>query len=370
MRIPWPLAAIGGGFLAALVGAVVVGGIVLAGWLGVSSVPFAAMLAFVGRVWLLAHGGIVNGDGVTITMVPLGLSLLLVGLAAWAGSLVYRPPSADAGSVRRQVLLTVFQVGLGYTAATLAMGWATGAEPMRAVPGSLLISLGGALLGAGWQAGYRGGGPAWLWSTAKGGAAGLLGLVVVAAAALATAMVQGEPRIDSLEQALGFDTGGVVVWALTCLLYLPNLLAWTAAWILGAGFTLGDGSLVAPWGTRLGLLPSIPVFGALPPDGSGSLTGWLLAGAVPGLLAGVAAVRAKAGGMVASVGAGAAAGLVAGLGYLTWAMLSRGALGSVRFAAVGPRVPEVLIGVLILTLTAALGATIAWFADRRAGSAD
>jgi len=364
------LAAIGGGFLAALVGAVVVGGVVLAGWLEVSSVPFAAMLAFAGRVWLLAHGGIVNGDGVTISMVPLGLSLLLVGLAAWAGSLAYRPPSVGAGSVRRQVLLTVVQVGLGYTAATLAMGWATGAEPMRAVPGSLLISLGGAFLGAGWKAGYRGGGPAWLRSTAKGGAAGLLGLVVVAAAALATAMVQGEPRIDSLEQALGFDTGGVVVWVLTCLLYLPNLLAWTAAWILGAGFTLGDGSLVAPWGTRLGLLPSIPVFGALPPEGSGSLTGWLLAGAVPGLLAGVAAVRAKAGPVVASVGAGAAAGLVAGLGYVTWAVLSRGALGSVRFAAVGPRVPEVLIGVLILTLTAALGATIAWFADRRAGSAD
>jgi hypothetical protein len=368
VRVPWPVAAIGGGALAALAGAVVVGGVVLTGWLGASSASFGSMLGFAGRVWLLAHGGTMDADGVTITVIPLGLSLLCAAFAAWAGSLAYRPQSAAGGSVRQRVLLTVVQVGLGYGVVAAAIGWAAGSEPFQAVPGSVLISVGGALVGASWRAGYRGGGPTWLRASAKGALAGVLGLVLVAAVALAAAMVQGETRIAALEQALGFDGGGLVVWALTCLLYLPNLLAWTAAWILGAGFTLGDGSLIAPWVTRLGLMPSVPIFGALPPDGSGSLAGWLAAGVVPGLLAGVGAVRAKVGGIAPAVAAGTAAGIVTGMLYLTGAMLSRGALGTARFAEVGPRVPEVLIGVAIVTLGAAVGSCAAWFIDRRVGS--
>lgn len=373
--IPWPVAAIGGGLAAALGGALLVAGIVLVGWSGALNVPFPAMLAFAGRVWLLAHGGVLNGDGLQISVVPLGLSLVLVALSSWVAMFAYRQAVqarliAPAGPQRRRlVLLTAAQFAGGYVAAMVAIAVAVGADPLRAVPGTLLVSFGGAALGAGWKAGYTGVGPAWLRMATRGGLLGLLGLMVLAAVVLGAAMVQGETRIATLEQALGFDAAGMAVWVLISLFYLPNLLAWAASWILGAGFTLGDGTLIAPWATQLGMLGSVPVFGALPPDGAGGMAPWLLAGLIPGLLAGVGAVRAKAAEILPAVGAGTLAGLIVGVGYLAWALLSRGALGSVRFAQVGPRVPEVLIGVAILTVGAALGALVAWFADRRLGSA-
>jgi hypothetical protein len=374
--IPWPLAAIGGGLVAALVGVVLVVGIVVVGWLGALSVPAGAMLTFASRVWLLAHADTLTSDGLRIGVVPLGLSLIMAALACWAGVFAYgqasqaRTVPAQGVERRRIVLLTAAQIALGYVAAVVLIAVVTGADPLRAVPGGVSISFGGAVVGAGWRAGYRGAGPSWLRAAVRGGLAGLLGLVIVAAAVLGAAMVQGETRIAAFEQSMGFDVSGTVVWVLTSLLYLPDLLAWAASWVLGAGFSLGDGSLIAPWVTRLGLLPPIPFFGALPVDGSGAMTAWLAVGVLPGLLAGVTAVRAQASSVVSAVGTGTAAGLIAGFGYLAWALLSGGALGSERFAQVGPRVPEVLIGLAILTIAAALGALVAWFADRRLGSAD
>ncbi len=373
--MPWPAAAIGGGLVAALGGALLVAGLVLIGWLGALDVPVPAMLAFAGRVWLLANGGVLIGDGLQISVVPLGLSVMLAALSGWIAAFAYRQavqarPIAPTGAQRRRlVLLTAAQLAGGYVGAAVAIAVAVGADPLRAVPGSLLVSFVGAMLGAAGKAGYTGVGPTWLRMAARGGLLGLLGLTVLAAVVLGVAMVQGEIRIAALEQALGFDAAGSVVWALISLFYLPNLLAWTSSWILGAGFTLGDGSLIAPWATQLGMLPSVPMFGALPSDGAGGMAAWLLAGLIPGMLAGVGAVRAKVAPILPAVGAGTVAGLIVGIGYLAWALLSRGALGSVRFAQVGPRVPEVLIGVAILTIGAAVGALVAWLVDRRLGSA-
>ncbi|NHB85614.1 hypothetical protein G7085_16155 [Tessaracoccus sp. HDW20] len=37
------------------------------------------------------------------------------------------------------------------------------------------------------------------------------------------------------------------------------------AWLLGAGITVGEGSLVTMAASDAGLLPAIPIFGAVPP---------------------------------------------------------------------------------------------------------
>jgi hypothetical protein len=374
--IPWPVACLGGGLVAALTGLVLVVGLVVVGWLGATSVPVGAMLSFAVQVWLAAHGGGLASDGVWISVVPLGLSVLVAAGVGVTAAIAYRqaqqarPQPIRPGQRHQLVALTAVQVCAGYLVVVLSAALAIGAEPLRFLPGGLVLSLGAGVVGAGWQAGYGKTVLPWLRVVIRGAAAGLLGLVIVAAVVLATALVQGETRIAALEQSLGFDGFGVVVWVVTSLLYLPDLLAWTASWILAAGFTLGDGSLVAPWVTRLGLLPSIPMLGALPTDGSNQMAGWIAAGVLPGLLAGVIAVRSRASAVVPAVVAGAASGLLAGLAYAGWAMASVGALGTDRFAHVGPRVPEVLIGVGILTLSAAIGALGAWFADSRAGSAD
>ena len=43
---------------------------------------------------------------------------------------------------------------------------------------------------------------------------------------------------------------------------VPNALVWAASYALGAGFVMGAGSVVAPAGTELGMLPGLPLLGA------------------------------------------------------------------------------------------------------------
>lgn len=373
--LPWPVAAFGGGISAVLAGALITCAVVLIGWTAAMNVPVSEVLALAARVWLLANGGGLVLDGLRVSLVPLGLSSVLIGLCVVLGGWAYRQASLarrDAAQGRertRLVLLIAALFAIGYLLSGIGVAALVGSPAFSAAPGSLLIASSGALIGAGWRAGYRISGPLWLRAALRGAAAGLAGLVLASVAALAVALVQGESRIATLEQQLGFDTSGAVVWALISLLYLPNLLGWSLAWLLGAGFTLGSGSLIAPWTTQLGMLPAVPVFGALPKDGSAGMQAWLVAGVLIGAVAGVAAARWARGEVGSTVGSGAASGLLVGIGYLGWTLASAGALGSDRFAAVGPRWPHTLIGVGILVAAAALAATGAWFAFGRAGTA-
>jgi hypothetical protein len=371
--LPWPIVAVGSGLVAAVIGLAVAFALVTLGWLGLTAVPFATMVTFPVRVWLLALGVAVPIGATVLAVVPLGLTLLVGVVAMLAAQQAYRPPGDPEPTpqrVHRQVVFTVVQVTFGYAVATGIAAAATGADVGRSVAGAVLVVGIAATIGALRRAGLGPSVPSWAIGAGRGGAAALLGLIAVAAVPLATGMIMGEPRISMMEKALGFDTTGTVLWAVSCLLYLPNMLGWSAAWLLAAGFTIGDGTLVAPWVTQLGLLPTVPIFGGLPPAGATNLTGWLALGAVPGVLGGIVVVRVRPTGVVPAVATGALAGLVAGVGYVVWAMLSGGALGVDRFAVVGPRYPEVFIGLGILAVTTVMASMLAWFIDRRAGSAD
>ena len=369
--LPRVVVAIGGGLASALAGSLLGGAVVLIGWWGAVSVPVPAMLVTMGGVWLLGNGGALTTSGLRITLVPLGLTIVFALLCAATAAFAHqqalrarpRPPKGR-GRLRLAALVAA-ELALGYAVAAGAVALLVGAQLTVLLPAAALGFL-GALAGVWWVAGRPLPVPVLLRAAAKGGLAGLLALAAFAAVALGVALILGEPRIATLEQELGLDAGGSLVWALTGLAYLPNLLVWSASWLLGAGFSIGEGSLVAPWATQLGLLPSIPVLGALPADGAGGLEAWLAAGVVSGIVAGVVGVSAYVRGRetkpepVTALVAGALAGAVAGVGFLVGALLSRGGLGVDRFATVGPRYPEVLIGVGSLTFAGALGAVLAW----------
>ena len=68
--------------------------------------------------------------------------------------------------------------------------------------------------------------------------------------------------------------------------FRANALVWSASYALGSGFSLGAGSVVAPAATELGILPGIPLLGALPSPGPGDAVElwWLAAGAAAGAI--------------------------------------------------------------------------------------
>ncbi len=380
--LPWPLAALGGGLVAGLAGALLVAGVVMIAWLSALAIALPTALRFAAQVWLLAHGGVLEVGSEPVTLVPLGLTIAFGAICASVGAFAYRqgrqarPVATDEG-VRRLLLLgSIGMVSAGYTVAAVILAWTvSGAAAIwRPALGALVVSAFGSAIGAVMASGLRLDNlrPDWLRRGLRGAAAGTLGLVLASVVVLATAVVLGEPRIGALEAGLRFDTGGVFVWSLLALAYLPNLLGWALTWLLGAGFTVGTGSLVSLSTTELGMLPAVPVFGALPPVGVASswMLAWLALGVAAAAFAGVAAVRSGHTGPLGALAAGAAAGLVTGLAYLAWVACSRGGLGSLRLASLGPRMLEALIlGVPLLLFGSVLAAMVTWFVRRRSPAA-
>jgi len=154
--------------------------------------------------------------------------------------------------------------------------------------------------------------------------------------------------IAGLSQSLGAGVDGGIALLVAELAFLPNLVVWLAAWMLGPGFALGTGTAVAPGGTLLGPVPGIPLLGALPGDAPLFGVLWLL---VPVLVSFVgawlvhgerregrpgAAARGRAVSWWYPIAVGAGAALVAAvvLGLLAW--WSGGAAGPGRLADVGP----------------------------------
>lgn len=191
------------------------------------------------------------------------------------------------------------------------------------------------------------------------GLVGLGGLVVTAA------VVAGMGEVISLTQAAGVDLIGSVVLALGSFLYLPTLWGWGVAFVAGPGFTLGEGTAIAPGGTDAGVVPGIPLLGLLP---SGTSPWLLLLALLPvgvGALAGLIVRRRLRDGAVADVPltpraiiAGVLGLLAAGFGALL-AVVTSGGMGPGRFERVGPEPGplalslglEVLVGAAILLLS-------------------
>lgn len=108
--------------------------------------------------------------------------------------------------------------------------------------------------------------------TARGAAVVVVGLVGVGAVGTAFALIARGGQIVALFQAANVDAFGATVVALGQIAYLPTLVVWAISFVAGPGFSLGVGTSVAPGATQVGVLPGIPVLGAVPE----STSPWLL----------------------------------------------------------------------------------------------
>ncbi len=88
----------------------------------------------------------------------------------------------------------------------------------------------------------------------RGGTAAAAAVVAVSAAATTAAIALAYARIITLYESLHGEVLGGIAITLGQLALLPNLVIWTASWLIGPGFAIGTGSLVSPLGTQLGPL--------------------------------------------------------------------------------------------------------------------
>lgn len=176
--------------------------------------------------------------------------------------------------------------------------------------------------------------PGWLGSGCALGlrALGVLGLFGFALVVMA--FFVSHDRVGGVLDLLPLDPWGYVVLVLAHLAYAPTFVTWAYAWLIGPGFTLGEGSHFSSFVATAGPIPAIPAFVAAPQVHIGwwavALTIVLaaLAGGWLGTTQGRDAVRVHCLQML-SVAATVAAGLAVAV------RLSSGSIGSERLAVIG-----------------------------------
>jgi hypothetical protein len=343
-------------------------------------------------LWLLAHGTTLRLPGGSVDLLPLGLAVLPLVLAASAGRRraggragvpggvpagtpvgAAAPAAEPAGPRRdgsgrgptaggreaaaivrllrfaRSVVWDVFAVAAVQATfvcvvAVLVSDPAVRPRLVSAVVGAFALTAVGAAVGV--LAGHaRAGttcrlvrGPLRIPVVAAGGAAATA-LVAVAALGVAVVLAATSPEIASATRELGPGPVDGVGLAAVQVALLPNFVIWGLCYALGPGFATGGDGLVRPSGVRAADLPELPVLRALPPDAL-PRPAWLVLALVPLVAGGVLAAsvrRATPGGSLRRRLWGVVAGaVVCGLLVGGLAELSGGALGSVRTSPLGP----------------------------------
>ena len=364
----WPLALLSflGGLAAALGPLLVCLALGVTGWFltdaGAHGVPSDGMR--VGALsWLMAHGSGVQVDGVAVTAVPLGITLV-AGWALWRAArrvgeaVSQHGPDADAisdGERDWTVPLAGAFLALGYVVVVvLTVAVAGTAQSAPSTTGAVAWSVGLCLL-VGLPALAVGSGRAAIWSSylppALVAAAGIARRLLVAWLVLSTLALLGALLVDvgtaaNVMSQLHTGAGDVVVVTAVSLVLAPNAVAFAGSYLLGPGFTVGAGTLVAPSAVVLGPLPMFPLLAALPDNGTPPVWTTALV-ALPPVVAAVVVARAMRRTPTLRLDEGALRGCVggalAGVGFTVLAALAGGAVGPGRMRDVSPLAGEVMV---------------------------
>ncbi|WP_392507263.1 DUF6350 family protein [Naumannella halotolerans] len=364
-KLPWWMLALGAAGLTAVAGWTLATAAVVLGWLAGPTEDFADAIGYGTTVWLLAHG--VSEPGWTI--IPLTFTAAIIALLGWLSSIAVRgrreehPPAPHPqaeGPLRSALVVTATITGT-YVVVITGIAALVGRPLGAALIGAAVVALIGSGLGA---------------VRALPAAPALLP-APVAALPLATATAVVIPGIvgaalfswslfthrDQVAALVtGLQVGGLASAGLAVaqLAYLVNAVIWATSYALGAGFGLGDASVVAPGGVELGLLPGIPLFGALPTEGMPPIAAaaWFVVAALAGLGAAVVVTgRRPQASLTEAIAVAGTAGLLAGAGWVLLGWSAGGDLGTERLVDLGPRLPQ-----LLAYVPGAMALTAAFFA--------
>ena len=343
----WPVAAVAGGLLSALVGWVLCAGLAVVGWLAADPGSLGDALGVGTRLWLLANGVSVSLGGLVVTLVPWGATAVAAYMMAWSAAFAARRvrpeqlagPFTVAGVLLATYLVPVLAVGawqgqpwrnpLHWAAVIGVLGLAAVWNARRAL---------GRRLTEGW--------PDWARALPRAVLGAQLVLLVFGAALLLTGLIRHLDRVTALHAALDPGVAGGIALLAAQLALVPNVVVWTASYALGSGFAVGTESVVAPAATELGMLPGLPLLGALPDTGAGSplLLLWLVSGALAGGLAAALVVRSRPDlRFDTSTLAGGLAAVLAALVFVALGWAAAGNLGMTRLTGLGPRLLPLLV---------------------------
>lgn len=389
-----PLAAVAtaGGIGAALAAMLLTGCLGVIGWFLTDSGAHGTAgdgLRVGALAWLVGLGSGVHVQGAALTAIPLGLTLVAAvvqaRVAARVGEAVSgHGPDADGladGERDWTVPVATGLFGLGYlVTAVVTASVAAGVAGVDVAPDVRRLVLVTVLLcaGVGGTAIAIGSGRAAVWSALAPPALRaavdlarrlLLAWLAVAALGFAAAFVVDLGTAANIVSQLHAGAGDVLVLVVISAAVLPNAVLFSSAYLLGPGFAVGAGTVVAPSGVVLGPLPMFPMLAALPDAGTPPL--WvgalqLLAPCVALVVTWRALRAVPLRGYEDAALRGCGGGLLAAVGLALLTAFAGGAVGPGRMQHVAPATGEVLFhAVVALGLGALVGAVLACWGQRR-----
>jgi hypothetical protein len=354
-----PVAAVTAAVWAAGVGLLLLGVVVSLAW-AVSSrgdEGLTTPLRASGTLWLVAHHAPVSVGSATITLLPLLLLALPLLLLARAGRWAARITSTTTVPDVALVVLTGTAT-YAFVAFLVAQVSGIAEATLPQVPvivWSTLVALVGLTVGAVQGAGLVRPLVARLPRLVRRGmvtaAASGSALVAMVGVVAVIAVVARWSTVTGLARGVAPGPWDMVGLFLLSLAYLPNLLVWTLAYVAGPGFAVGGAIGANPFAAGAGLLPGVPLLGAVPQDPPAAAPLLLLLPVLAGVVGAVVLRRRGPLGLLDEVlvdlGAAAAVGLAAGV----LSLLASGSLGSARLAQLGP--DGLVVGVAVFGLVAA-----------------
>lgn len=281
---------------------------------GFNDGSLTAAFSLAGHVWLLVHGvplamnvpeqgGFAAVTGI-MSLMPLGLTLIPLALCFRSGRRLARASYEGqfwqplAGGAVAYAL-----VGAGVSMLSAGDQFATSIVLAALIP--LWVVVLGVLAGgyaesrslaamigvnaADWVkqfSQYSRWAGSYLWTLVRASLISVLAFVAGGALLFTATIFWHWADIITLYQTLHAGAVGGAVLTLLQLGLIPNLVIYAMAWASGAGFALGTETTVSPVATDVGVLPALPLLGALPhahaPWGYIAFAVPLIAGAVGG----------------------------------------------------------------------------------------
>ncbi len=316
------------------------------------------LLDLVGSAWLGIQNVPLNNGAVKYSILPWGLAIIAI-FALYRAGLMLGRATKRSGRLELGILLAVS--ALIYAGVMAAVAQFTASPGLQAPIGQAALTgvviaavtfgvalarttdQGKALLAAI---------PKGIWTVLRAGAAGVLGLLGAAAVLALISLIWHFWQAREILEFLDAGVFGGLLIVIACIGYLPVLVLWSLAYLLGPGIAIGPGIGLSPFmptppPTEL---PAFPLLAALPERVGPLAWGLPIIAVIIGIGVGITCVRGGPLPALLRLATATASCAVVGIivGFLT--SLSAGSLGDVRLLNVGP--DAVFVGLLAFGLTA------------------
>lgn len=312
----------------------------------------------IGGAWLGIQNVPLNNGSVTYSIMPWGLVVIVI-FCLYRAALMLGRAAKNSKRLELGILLAVATIT--YAAVMAAVAHFTATPGLQAPIVQAAIT--GAVIAAATFAtalarttnqgkALRNSIPKDIKTVIRAGTAGTLGLLGAAAVVALISLIWHFWQAREILEFLDAGVFGSLLIVIACIGYLPVLVLWSLAYLLGPGIAIGPGIGLSPFmptppPTEL---PAFPLLAALPEKVGPLAWGLPIIAVVIGIGIGITCVRGGPLPALMRLASATAACAITGIaiGLLTW--LSAGSLGDVRLLSIGP--DAVFVGMLAFGLTA------------------